>query len=193
MIKVLHLYYDLMNLYGESGNILAITNHLKNKKLDYKVDYKSIGDKINFDDYNLVYIGCGTENNQKIALKHLTEYKEDVKEYIDNNKVLIATGNSYELFGKFIENTNGKRFKGLSIFNYSSKEVQDRIVKQINNGIKGFINSGSIVTKNHKPLFTIKDYNDGFKYKNFYGTHIIGPLLVLNDNFLKDIIKSIDL
>ena len=44
----------------------------------------------------------GTEENQKIALKHLYKYRKDVKEAIDNKKFFIITGNSIELFGKEI-------------------------------------------------------------------------------------------
>lgn len=192
MVNILHLYNDLMNLYGEVGNILAIEYYLKENKIKYTLDNKSIKDKINFDKYDIVYIGCGTESNQKIALKHLSEYTNDLKKYINDKKILIATGNSYEMFGRYIENINGKRFQGLSIFNYYSKEKEDRTVIQVNNDqIKGFINIGSVVSGNNKPLFTIEENKEGHKYKNFYGTHIIGPILVLNDDLLDNIIENI--
>lgn len=35
-VKIAHLYYDLMNLYGEQGNIIALKNHLKIKTLKLK-------------------------------------------------------------------------------------------------------------------------------------------------------------
>ena len=39
MIRVLHLYYDLLNLYGEQGNILALKRAFKNQNVDVEVDY----------------------------------------------------------------------------------------------------------------------------------------------------------
>ena len=45
MIKVLHLYYDLLNLYGEQGNILALKRAFKNQNIDIEVDYLSVQDK----------------------------------------------------------------------------------------------------------------------------------------------------
>lgn len=193
MVKILHLYYDLMNLYGEVGNVLAIEHYLKENNTKYEVDKKSIKDEINFNEYDIVYIGCGTESNQKIALKHLSNYSDDIKNYISDKKILIATGNSYEMFGRYIENINGKRFQGLSIFKYYAKEKEDRTVIQVKTDeVTGFINIGSNVYGNNKPLFTIEENIEGYKHKNFYGTHVIGPLLVLNDEILKNIIKSIE-
>jgi len=47
-INILHLYYDLMNLYGESGNVKAVMKSLKNQKIKVVLDELSIKDDINF-------------------------------------------------------------------------------------------------------------------------------------------------
>ena len=71
-----------------------------------------------FSKYDFVYIGSGTENNQKIALNDLLRYKKDIKDYIESGKFLLATGNSIELFGKYIIDLLEKKHKGLNIFPY---------------------------------------------------------------------------
>ena len=65
-MKIAYLYYDFLNLYGESGNIKIIENTLKYNKIKHEILYLSLDDKLNFDEYDLVYIGSGTEDNQKI-------------------------------------------------------------------------------------------------------------------------------
>ena len=81
-MKIAYLYYDFLNLYGESGNIKIIDNVLKSNKIKHEILYLSLDDELDFDSYDLVYIGSGTEENQKIALKHLMNYQEDIKKYM---------------------------------------------------------------------------------------------------------------
>ena len=88
-INILYLYNDLMNLYGESGNIKAITNYLKEQNIKTNIIEKSIQDEITLEDIDLIYIGSGMENNQLLALEHLKNYKEQLKEYIENNGYMI--------------------------------------------------------------------------------------------------------
>ncbi|HPZ24042.1 MAG TPA: hypothetical protein PLC25_04300, partial [Bacilli bacterium] len=81
-IKVLHLYYDLMNLSGDSGNLTAIIEGLKKQNVKYTVDYLSINNKIKFNKYDIVYIGHGSTPNQEIVRKDILKYKKDINEYI---------------------------------------------------------------------------------------------------------------
>ena len=83
-IKVAHLYYDLMNLYGESGNVKALKMQLEGQGIKTAIKFLTIDDDLNFKDYDIVYIGSGTENNQKIVLNHLLKYKKDIEESIDH-------------------------------------------------------------------------------------------------------------
>lgn len=68
-ITIGHLYYDLMNLYGEIGNIKVLTYHLKNQGIKVNIKNLSIDDDINFDELDLIYIGSGTNNNSIISFK----------------------------------------------------------------------------------------------------------------------------
>ena len=179
IINILHLYYDLLNLYGESGNIKALTYSLKTQNIKVKIDKLSINDEIDFNKYDLVYIGCGTENNLLLALNYIKRYKKEIEKFILNNKFIIATGNSLDLFGKAINDV-----EALSIFNYKTKFIENRIVgdKIIKSNltmdnILGFLNNGSEIIDNDNPLFA-KEL--GYNYKNFYGTFLLGPILVRN-------------
>lgn len=189
-IYIAHLYYDLMNLYGEIGNIKALKYSLENSGIKVVIDNLTIKDNIDFNRYDIIYIGSGTENNQLLVLNDLLRYKEEIKEYIENNKFILATGNSIDLFGKSINKNNA-----LNIFEYTSKTIDKRIVgdviipyKNIKNKIIGFQNRESFIENNKYPLFSEEL---GVNYKNFYGTYIIGPLLVRNPEFNKYLINKI--
>ena len=191
-IYIANLYNDLMNLYGENGNVKALRYAFNSQNINVVIENISIGDNFNLNKYDVIYIGSGTENNQQLVLKDIIKHKKELKEYIDNNKFIIATGNSVELFGKTIDGN-----KALNIFKYTSQKIDNRlvgdvIVKQdnINNKIIGFQNRGSIIENNEYPLYE-EDTNLGVKYNNFYGSYILGPILVRNPEFLKDIVSKI--
>lgn len=190
MIHILYLYYDLMNLYGEIGNIKVLTKCLDEEGIKYKVDKLSINDKIDFKSYDFIYIGMGTENNQRIVLEDILKYKEDIKEYIENDGFILSTGNSLELFGKSINDIDA-----LDIFPYTSAFcntiVGDALVKcfKTKNLTLGFQNRRSCITENKYDLY--EDCTLGVNYKNFYGSYLLGPLLVRNPEFTKFLIESL--
>lgn len=181
-IVIGHLYYDLMNLYGEIGNIKALAYHLKEQGIKYEVKNISIEEDINFDELDLIYIGSSTENNREIAFEHLKKYKNEIKEAIENNKFFLITGNALTLFSK--------EYLGIFDFHYeeSKRNVNEINLNYKDKDIYGFINNSDKLTYgNVNNLFM----NDGIKYNNFYGTTLIGPLLVRNPEFLKEFIKDL--
>lgn len=192
-----YIYYDLLNLYGDSGNIKALKERLTNQGINVKIDYISLGDIINFAKYDIVYFGSSTDDSLLIALDYLKEYKDDIKSYIDNNRFVLATGNSIELFGKYIQKGDNK-IEALDILNYYTEYNESRIVNDINysctisdKNIVGFENHrGHIISKEKNFLY--KDDNKyGVIYKNFIGTYLIGPLLIRNPYFMQDYLKKL--
>ena len=107
-----------MNLYGEYANVAALKRMLDNNKVPCKVDTLSVGDKVQFLDYDLIYVGSGTESNQKIVLEYLKKSKEALKAYVDAGRFLVMTGNSFEILGKEIIDAKGKKYVGLGFFDF---------------------------------------------------------------------------
>jgi len=199
-ITIAHLYYDLLNLYGECGNVRILKKILEEQNVDVVVKFLTVDDKLNFEDYDFVYMGMGIEDNLKIANKHLKKYKKDIQKYIEDGKYFICTGNSYELFGKEIA-FESETIKTLGIFDYKSKILEERKIMEISaktdmidKELIGFMNTGS-TNDNEKENFLKNinntDENEGIIYKNFIGTYLIGPLLVRNPELLKLIVKQI--
>ncbi len=200
-MKILHLYHDLMNLYGEYGNLCMLKRVLEQKGAQVEIIKKSIGDEFDFSDVDMIYIGSGTERNQKVMLEHIKPYSEQLKKFAEE-KLMLCTGNSFEIFGKGIRKTKPSEnepeyYPGLGWFDYETTETDERTVIDvtaessiISGEIIGFINKCTEITGITSPLFNIKgdegnqkgQGSEGFVSKGFYGTHIIGPLLVRNLN-----------
>ena len=206
MINILHLYYDLLNLYGENANVRCLVNNLKRNNIKVSIDQKSIKDKIDFTKYDIIYIGSGDEESIELANEDILRFKDDLNKYIEKNNYLILTGNSMCLFGEYIK-TNEKKIDSLNIFNYYSEYINeskfknasvDRIVGEVKgttNLIKeeiiGFQNRCDLIYNVKTPLFKVQEKysndntnnDEGFTYKNVYATHTIGPLLIRNPYF----------
>lgn len=185
-ITIGYLYHDLLNLYGDSGNIKTLLYHLKEQDIETSIKYMSINDKKEFDDVDILYIGSGTDENLLIALDDIKKDKDKLKKYIDDKKFILSTGNSIELFGNYI--VSGKKIESLGLFDYVSMH-QERIVKDIK--VKtNIINEDIIGFENH--IGNILSNEDSIiKIDNFYGTYIIGPILVRNPKFCSYLIKEL--
>jgi CobQ-like glutamine amidotransferase family enzyme len=199
IIKIAHLYYDLMNLYGERGNILALTTALNRQGAKVMVDNLTKSSKIDFNKYDFIYIGCGTSKSLEIAREDILRYKTEIKK-IAKKKYIIATGNAYTLFGKTIDSK-----EALGIYDFESKTVRNRIVGEqvyktylIDKRIIAFQNRSIITNIKENHLFEVISGNadnqhskyEGYHINNFYGTSSIGPLLIRNPYLLDSIIKS---
>lgn len=206
MIKIAHLYYDLLNLYGESGNIKELKYQIEYSKEKVKIDLLTIGDKIDLKKYDLVYIGSGTNYNIKLVLKDILKYKKDINDFIKDNKIFIATGSSLDLFGKKI--IDGKKsYKTLNIFNYETtwndkRLVDEMVVKArfVSKPIIGFQNQNSSMNTTKGSFKVIKGIGafQGSKYEgivknNFIGTYLFGPLLVRNPELSEYILNKLNI
>ena len=211
-INILHLYYDLANLSGDSGNILAIKKALDDQQVNYTIDKLTIGDKIDFKKYELVYLGHMNYEVQEQIRDDILQYKKDLLSQIEKGMYFISTGNSYELFGKAI---NGK--KALNLFNFEATKVteiiseeelqnEERLVseaickmKGFNYPIIGFYNHGNEINNKDNIMFdvikgfggTSKIHTEGVHKYHFYGTYLLGPLLIRNPYLLDDIIEKL--
>ncbi len=196
-IKIAHLYYDLLNLYGENGNVLALVHHLEKQNLKVVVSDISLNDKIDFNAYDIFYMGSGEEENIDLIYNDLLEKKEDLKQAILKNKFFIVTGNALELFGK----------DKLQIFDYYTEHIPFRIVGEqkmqfalLKEEIIGFQNRESVIKNcQEKSLFTVlsgcgyqpKVMKEGFRSHNFLATYLLGPLLIRNPHFTEYIVKEL--
>ena len=199
-MKILHLYHDIMNLYGDWGNVAAMKRMLEKSGEEVTVDKLSLADKAVLSDYDFIYIGSGTEKNQRVVLADFKKYKEELKACIDSGKVILLTGNSFEMLGKTITDCMDKKYEGLGLFDFTVTEQNKnrRTADQIaacdflTRPIVGFVNKCSEINGIENPLFTVTmglgnadgDKNEGVYKNNLYGTHITGPVLIKNPHFL---------
>ncbi|MDD2490217.1 MAG: hypothetical protein PHY26_03095 [Bacilli bacterium] len=203
MVRVEVLYSEYMNLYGDNGNIKYLKQCLP-KSVEFI--YTDLNDKPKFMTHkiNMLYLGPCTEEHQLEIIEKLKPYKEKIKKLINDGVVILAIGNALEIFGKYIEKTDGKTVKALGIFNVYTKRVKDYRYNELclgvtNDGfeIVGYKNQMSHLYgkdgKYFQDMFLGTGRNpetrlEGIMENNFIGTYILGPILPLNPYFTESLL-----
>ncbi len=211
-MKIEILYKEVCNLYGD----LFHANYLKQQLKNFEVIETSLLDKPAFinpeNNVKLVYLGSSSEEHQELIINALMPYKTEIKDYINNGNILIATGNALEIFGKQISCNEEEESRVIPCLNILSYETTRNLSHRHNSLFLGKFNDMEIL--GYKSQFTYteitnnKDYsfievekgvglsptskNEGIKYKNFYGTYLLGPFLVLNPYFMKYLLKLLN-
>ena len=107
MLRLAHLYPQELNLYGDKGNILALTKRLEWRGIDYQLDEINIGDSTKLSDYHLFFIGGGQDSGQAKVAQDFLRRKEEVTDFINSGGVGLAICGGYQLLGKSYETSEG--------------------------------------------------------------------------------------
>jgi len=204
-LKIGSVFPNLLNLFGDRGNILTLAKRLEWRKINYEILQYRPGNKIDFSRLDIVYIGAALGKEQLLACELLKKQKDELNAYIQNGGVVLAVCGGFELLGHYYKNKE-ELIEGvalLDIFTESSnkKFVGNIIIKSdfLNREIVGFENhNGQTIIGNNTPLGNViyghgnngKDKTEGVIYKNLFGTNLHGPLLPKNPHLCDYILKK---
>lgn len=206
-IRIAHLYGNLMNTYGDNGNLLMLQHY--GRQAGYQVDTQiiSLGDDFKADDYDLVFFGGGQDYEQLIVSQDIVRIKDEIARYIENNGVLLAICGGFQLLGQYYINAAGTRLEGMKILpHYTERQINSRFIGDIEiydevnqQTYLGFENHNGVtyLTDDLQPLGRVvrgngnngQDQTEGVHYKNTFGSYFHGPLLVRNEWLAKHIVQ----
>ena len=133
-IKILYLYPDMLELYGDYGNIQVLKYRIESRGYKAIIDRYSIGNAApNFNDYDIVFAGGGADNEQSILAEDLVKYKDNIKNAVNNGVFFLLICGAYQLFGKYYKGVEGNIIPGLEIFDYYTVANPDRKKRCIGN------------------------------------------------------------
>ncbi len=194
-ITIGHLYPDLLNLYGDRGNIQCLMKRCQWRGIEAETIPFELDDKIDFSKLDIVLLGGGSDREQMIVCEKLQEIQPDFKAYVEDNGVVIAICGGYQLLGKYYKTDQGN-MKGLDLVDLYTEQGEGRLIQNIvlqselfDMPIVGFENHGGrTCINNNKPLGKVlygagndgKSGYEGVVYKNVIGTYLHGPLLPKN-------------
>ena len=204
-IKIMHLYPDLLNLYGDKGNIECMKRRLLWRGIDVTVLPYTGDEVLDLSDTDIVFLGGGTDREEKAVLSMLGENREVLADYVNSGKTLFAVCGGFLMLGR--EYTlSSETVSGLGILDISAVQGKDGLIGDVvinseitDSVIVGFENhSARIDIATHSPLGIIKygngnngeDKTEGVIYKNVVGTSLHGPVLPKNPKLCDYILQS---
>lgn len=190
-----HLYPDLLNLYGDRGNIQCFRKRLEWRGYEAEVIPFLSGDPIDFSKLDIVLLGGGSDREQEIVCQYLLTHKQAFKDYVENDGVVLAVCGGYQLLGKSYK-TKEKVIEGLGILDITTEWEPERLIRNIvlesplfDTPVVGFENHGGrTYIGDHTPFGKVfyglgntgKSGYEGVVYKNVIATYLHGPLLPKN-------------
>ena len=194
-ITIGHLYPDLLNLYGDRGNIQCLMKRCQWRGIQAETIAFELNDKIDFSKLDIVLLGGGSDREQMLVCKKLREIRDAFKEYVEADGVVIAICGGYQLLGNYYHTDQGN-IEGLALVDMYTEQGEGRLISNIvlksdlfDMPVVGFENHGGrTVINENRPLGKVlygsgndgKSGYEGVVYKNVIGTYLHGPLLPKN-------------
>jgi CobQ-like glutamine amidotransferase family enzyme len=213
-LTIHHLYADMMNLYGDRGNVISIKKRCEWRGIPVEVVDVNVGESIRPTGCDLFLFGGGQDREQALLVEDLSGSKgADLKAVVEDGGVVLGVCGGYQLMGHHYETPEGEKLPGLGIFDLHTeprKPEEARLIGNVLVGLPEEINTrpGMIVGfENHggrtylgevEPLGTVvrghgnngKDGTEGARRLNAYGTYLHGSLLPKNPWFTDYLIHS---
>ena len=206
-LNVCHLYGNLLNTYGDNGNILMLKYVGEKMNVHMNFEIVSLGDHFNSDYYDLAFFGGGQDYEQFIVSQDIQNNKEEITAYINADKPLLAVCGGYQLLGEYYIEASGRRIEGIHAMpHYTLNQDHNRFIgdieiynEEFDETYYGFENhqGRTFLGEGEKPLGMIKygqgnnneDGTEGVHYKNVFGTYFHGPILSRNARLAYRLIK----
>lgn len=204
-LRIAHLYPELLNLYGDRGNIIALKKRAEWRKIEVQVQEYNLSDEIDFKNTDILFVGGGSDREQLLVCNRLCELKDEFSSYVEKGGVVAAICGGYQLLGHYYK-MKGETIKGLGILDIYTESGEGRLIGNVvvnsdflDMPVVGFENHGGrTFIGNHKPLGKVMygcgnngvDGFEGVVYKNVIGTYLHGPLFPKNPHLCDYIIKK---
>ena len=202
-LKICHLYPDVLNLYGDGGNIVCLQKRLHWRGLGASVTRLPLGARSSLSGFDIVFIGGGQDFEQQVLLEDLHRGRADeIRAAANDGVVFLTICGGYQMMGHYYETFDGKRCDFIGLLDLCTVGAKQRMIGNYKfrctdsaggSVVVGFENhSGRTMLGNGlEPLGTVlsgygnngEDKTEGAHWKNVFGTYSHGPMLPKNPAF----------
>ena len=196
-MKIEVLYPEICCLFGDKANARYLQDCMK----DHEFVYTALSEEPAFvtEDVAMIYLAAMSESSQELLISILMPYRARLAQLIENGCVVLATGNAFEIFGEKIVTERGVEVKALDLVPiwtkrqiplrsnslYLGKFEDMDIVGYSSRFANSFYKEGAEVFIQGEKGYgmNLEDKNEGIRFHNFFGTHLLGPFLIENPKF----------
>ena len=199
-LRICHLYPELMNIYGDRGNVIALLRRCRWRGIEARVTPLSLGEPLDPGGHDLYFIGGGQDREQMMVCEDLAGVKgEALRTAVEEGAALLSICGGYQLLGKRFLTYTGEDLPGISLFDAETVGGDTRFIGNVAvdcdlEGAEGLL----VGFENHsgrtrlgpgcRPLGRVvrgygnngEDGGEGCVYRNAVGTYLHGSLLPKN-------------
>ncbi len=206
-LKICHLYPDVLNLYGDVGNVICMKKRLEWRGIEVSVSSVKMGQELDAEEFDLIFIGSGREDEQLAVLEDLHEHKAAaLRRAAEAGVAILAIGGGFELLGKSYENLMGEKYDFAGVLDMTVKAGRERFTgnyqfdcESADHDVVAFENhSGrTYLGQGLESLGRVilghgnngSDGTEGARYKNVFGSYGHGSLLPKNPHLADAILE----
>jgi hypothetical protein len=212
-LRICHLYPDLLNLYGDRGNLITLKQRCLWRGIACTITPISLGDSFAASDYDLVFMGGGQDYEQNLLYEDLIEQKgAAIRAAVEDDLVFLCICGGYQLMGRYYEEQDGHRIDGLGAIDIWTIGRPDRLIGNTIYEAAWLSDLGCdpvlVGFENHsgrtylgplvRPLAKVRkgggnngdDQTEGAIYKNTYCTYSHGSFLPKNPDMADYLIET---
>ncbi|MBY0359079.1 MAG: hypothetical protein K2W82_13840 [Candidatus Obscuribacterales bacterium] len=208
-LRIGHLYAHYLNIYGDRGNILSLTNRCRWRGIETEVKTLGLNEDFADDYFDVFFIGGGQDKQQQVIAEDLQARKETIRQAVEKGAVILAVCGGYQLLGHYYRPEGAPDLPGISLIDAYTEAGKRRMIGNVvikrNDGstLVGFENhSGrTFLGKEVEALgsIVVGNGNNGEDGKEgcaqpvgkgkVFGTYLHGSLLPKNPRLADEIIS----
>lgn len=206
-ISLAHLYPELLNIYGDFGNVLTIQKRCEWRNIDFEITNININDEIDPEKFDIYFIGGGQDKQQIEVSRELQLRKDVLHAAMNANAVFLGICGGYQLFGHYYQPHKGARLLGIGLLDAYTVAGNKRFIGNVTARTEFTIPKTLVGFENHsgltyiqgetKPMAMVdvgagnnnEDKTEGARFKNVFGTYLHGSFLPKNPQFADLLIK----
>jgi CobQ-like glutamine amidotransferase family enzyme len=195
-LRIAALYPELLNIYADRGNLLLLERRCAWRGIACTITPLTLGDRLDPDAYDLVYLGGGQDRDQQLCAEDLTTVKADAMHaHAARGGTILAVCGGYQLLGHHYAPVSGEQIPGIGLLDLHTERGDGRLIGNVaievdGQTLAGFENHAgrTVLGAGQAPLGTVLAGHgntgssgfEGARTGNVIGTYLHGPLLPKN-------------
>ena len=131
-LRLVHLYPDLMSVYGDRGNVLTLKRRAEWRGIEVEVQVLSLGDTLDPSEADLIFFGGGQDREQAVVSPDfLVQKGAAVREAVESGAALLSVCGGYQLVGQSYTTVDGQELPGAGLFDVRSVPGPERHIGNV--------------------------------------------------------------